>query len=344
MKPTRPREPVHLRLVERSAAGDDFLVAAPPSGDAPAAVTPLPHPTRAGSEPDLLFPEEKVGLSLDAMSSPERADGHRVATRSERVRITGSPKSRRARRDQEEEEEVGPLSTRSRSLAELMELHDAKLVPLARAGQPLAFEALYRKHVTFALHLATRIEGSARDVEDVVHDAFIKAFGRLGDLSDPGAFRSWLGSIVVFAVRSRLRRARLMSLLGLGRGADPIDLDSITSSDASPHTRAQLAQIYALLRTLPTDERIGWTLRYVEGHELDVVAKLTSCSLATVKRRIGRAQKFLEQHFVEPANASEEGPSVASTNAPAGAVEAGARVSPIGLAAVGNSRSKRVAR
>lgn len=344
---------MHLRLVERSAAGDDFLVAPPPSGDALAAVTPLPHPSRAGSEPDLLFPEEKIGLTLEPAEEPAR-----VATRSERVRIArdGSArdgtardvaaKGRRPRRDQqEEEEEVGPLSTRSRSLAELMDLHDSRLVPLARAGQAQAFEALYRKHVTFALHLATRIEGSARDVEDVVHDAFIKAFGRLGDLSDPGAFRSWLGSIVVFAVRSRLRRSRLMSLLGLGRGADPIDLDSITSSDASPHTRAQLAQIYALLRTLPTDERIGWTLRYVEGHELDVVAKLTSCSLATVKRRIGRAQKFLEQHFVEPANAQDgdagEGRPAA---APEGPSVAPARVSPIGLAAVGSSRSKRVSR
>jgi RNA polymerase sigma-70 factor (ECF subfamily) len=200
-------------------------------------------------------------------------------------------------------EEEAPLtertSSRTKALAALMDLTDARLVPIARSGDSMAFEALYRKHVSFAIHLATRIEGSSRDVEDIVHDAFIKAFARLGDLSDPAAFRSWLGSIVVFAVRSRLRRARLMSLLGLGRGADPIDLDSITSSDASPHTRAQLAQIYALLRTLPTDERISWTLRYVEGHELDVVGKLTGKSLATVKRRITKAQKFLEQHFVD---------------------------------------------
>lgn len=199
---------------------------------------------------------------------------------------------------------------KGKAVASLIELADSQLVPIARSGDQLAFEALYRKHVSFAIHLATRIEGSSRDVEDIVHDSFIKAFGRLADLADPGAFRSWLGSIVVFAVRSRLRRARLMSMLGLGRGADPIDLDSITSSDASPHTRAQLAQIYALLRTLPTDERIAWTLRYVEGNELDVVATLTDKSLATVKRKISKAQKFLEQHFVDAQSESE--PAVSS--------------------------------
>jgi RNA polymerase sigma-70 factor (ECF subfamily) len=171
-------------------------------------------------------------------------------------------------------------------------------VRLGISGETDALEALYRRHAAFAIQIATRIEGSSRDVEDVVHDAFIKAFGRLSDLADPEAFRAWLGSIVVFAVRSRLRRQRLMNVLGLGRGADPIELDSLTSPEASPHTRAQLAQIYALLRTRPTDERIAWTLRYVEGHELEMIGKLVGKSLATVKRRIAKAQRFLEEHFV----------------------------------------------
>jgi RNA polymerase sigma-70 factor (ECF subfamily) len=195
-------------------------------------------------------------------------------------------------------------------MATLTQLPDAQLVSLALGTEAKAFEILYRRHVAFAIHLATRIEGSSRDVEDIVHDAFIKAFSRLRDLSDPAAFRSWLGSIVVFAVRSRLRRTRLMNLLGLGRGSEPVDLDSLASPDASPHTRAQLAQVYALLRTRPTDERIAWTLRCVEGHELEVVARLTTCSLATVKRRISRTQAFLDEHFVteapEAARASSE--------------------------------------
>jgi RNA polymerase sigma-70 factor (ECF subfamily) len=194
--------------------------------------------------------------------------------------------------------ERGPVSTRAPARGSLSALTDAQLVGLARQKDQKAFEILYRRHVAFAIHLATRIEGSTRDVDDVVHDAFIKAFTRIGDLSDPAAFRSWLGSIVVFAVRTRLRRTRLMTLLGLGRGADPIDLDSLASPTASPHVRAQLAQIYALLRTLPTDERIAWTLRAVEGHELEACARLTGCSLATVKRRISRAQRFLDDTFV----------------------------------------------
>ncbi len=187
----------------------------------------------------------------------------------------------------------------------LAELPDAELVVLATQGNRKAIELLYRRHAAFAIHLATRIQGSATDADDVVHDAFIKAFERLKDLSDPGAFRSWLGSIVVRDLRSKMRRGKLMKTLGLVR-AEPVDLDAVASPSASPAVRAQIAQIYALLRTQPVDDRIAWTLRAVQGHDLQTVARLTSCSLATVKRRISRVQKFLDEHFVDSNTEEEE--------------------------------------
>ncbi len=181
---------------------------------------------------------------------------------------------------------------------ETSEVEDAELVLKVQAGDRQAFELLYRRHAGFAMNLAVRIQGSASDVEDVVHDAFIKAHQRLGDLRDAAAFRSWLGAIVVRLVRSRLRRRRLMASLGLTHAGDAVDLDAVASGGASPEARAQLAQVYALLQTMPTEDRIAWTLRYVERHRLEAVAQLTDCSLATAKRRIARAQRFFEQHFV----------------------------------------------
>jgi RNA polymerase sigma-70 factor (ECF subfamily) len=82
--------------------------------------------------------------------------------------------------------------------------------------------------------------------------------------------------------------------------ADPVDLDVVASAEASPEVRALLAQVYALLRTLPADDRIAWTLRHVERHRLEDVAELAGCSLATAKRRIARAQRYLSEHFVPP--------------------------------------------
>lgn len=179
---------------------------------------------------------------------------------------------------------------------------DETLVLRARendASATNAFETLYRRHAATALNLAVRIQGSTQDTEDIVHDAFVRAHGRLAELREPAAFRSWLGSIVVRLVRTRLRRRRLVAMLGLA-SPEPVDLDSIAAPGVDPEERVLLAQVYALLQTLPADERIAWTLRYVERHRLEGVAELAGCSLATAKRRIARAQAFLEEHFVSP--------------------------------------------
>jgi RNA polymerase sigma-70 factor (ECF subfamily) len=176
---------------------------------------------------------------------------------------------------------------------------DETLVGRARRADGDAFESLYRRHAEFAFNLAVRIQGSATDVEDVVHDAFLKAQERLTDLRDSAAFRPWLGSIVVRLVRTRLRRRKLLGALGL-TNPDPVEIDSLAAPDADPEARALLAQVYALLQTLAPDDRIAWTLRYVERHRLETVAVMMDCSLATAKRRIGRTQRFLTDHFVSP--------------------------------------------
>ncbi|HEY3494916.1 MAG TPA: sigma-70 family RNA polymerase sigma factor [Polyangiaceae bacterium] len=176
---------------------------------------------------------------------------------------------------------------------------DAELVARVRRADSHAFESLYRRHAPFALNLAVRIQGTTADVEDVVHDAFLRAHQCLAELREAGAFRAWLGSIVVRIVRTRLRRRRLVSLLGLGQ-PEPVDLEAVAAPDADPEARALLAQVYALLQSLPADERIAWTLRHVERHRLESVAELTDCSLATAKRRIQRAQRYLDGRFVSP--------------------------------------------
>lgn len=278
-----------LRLVEKPSA-------AAPEGDEEGArfvATPTPAPVTLDA------PAAGAGArdSVAPVSSKDGSDENENESEKEAERASTSPPPARPARPSRTPRRVEPGGS-----GPLASLPDAQLVALGARGDNAALEILYRRHAAFAINLATRIEGSARDVEDIAHDAFLRAFERLGDLSDPAAFRSWLGSIVVHKVRSRMRRGRLLSILGMGRGSEPVDLDALASPEASPHARAQIAQIYALLQTLPADDRIAWILRAVEGHDLETVARLVGCSLATVKRRISRAQQFLDEHFVDPAN------------------------------------------
>ncbi len=151
-------------------------------------------------------------------------------------------------------------------------------------------EALYRRHVARVTNAVTRVLGRSADAEDVVQDAFLVAFDRLGELRDPAAFRGWLARIAINEVRGRLRKRRWLRRLSLDREDDDVSLESLASEDASPEVKAELARIDEVLATLSAEARMAWMLRYVEGWALDEVAVALGCSLATAKRRIRDAQ------------------------------------------------------
>jgi RNA polymerase sigma-70 factor (ECF subfamily) len=170
---------------------------------------------------------------------------------------------------------------------------DAELVRRVREGDRGAEDALYRRHAKPTAGLIARLLGRREDVEDVLHDAFVTALTKIGDLREPSAFRPWLTMIAVTNVRRVLRRRRLMRALGLWPSSDSVSLEQLASRDVSPHVRAELAVVDGILARLPTDQRIAWMLRHVEGHRRQDVAELCGCSLATIKRRLSAAERVM---------------------------------------------------
>ena len=169
---------------------------------------------------------------------------------------------------------------------------DATLVQAARGGQEWAREALFRRYVRMALGLAYRLMPFEQDSDDLVQDSFLYAFERLDRLSNPQAFQAWLSSIVVRTAGKRLRRRRLQYRLGL-RSATPIDADEVVSRAAPPDVAAELRALYALLDSLPAQERVALVLRRVERLELPEIAEQMGLSISTVKRRLLAAEARL---------------------------------------------------
>jgi RNA polymerase sigma-70 factor (ECF subfamily) len=165
-------------------------------------------------------------------------------------------------------------------------------VVAARADEPWAKEALFRRYITMVNGLGFRLLGRDSDLEDLVQDSFIEAWRSLPKLEQPQAFGSWLGSIVIRTAHKMIRRRRLASRLGLRR-SEPIDVDALISPTAPPDVRSELQAIYRAVESLPASTRTAFILRRVEGLPLDDIAKSLGTSLATVKRRIADAEKRL---------------------------------------------------
>ena len=132
---------------------------------------------------------------------------------------------------------------------------DAQLVARAIEGDRWGREMLYRRHATYLLAIAARLLGNRNEGEEVVQDTFVTAFEQLSTLREPAALRGWLAQIAVSQVRRRMRRGRLMRVLGLDRGADDATLAALASPGTNPDQRAELALIDRAMRGMPANVR-----------------------------------------------------------------------------------------
>ncbi len=169
---------------------------------------------------------------------------------------------------------------------------DAALVVAARADEPWAKEALFRRYATMVNGLGFRLLGRDSELDDLVQESFTEAWRSLPRLEAPQAFGSWLGAIVIRTAHKMLRRRRLATRLGLRR-SEPIDLDSLIAPTAPPDARSELRAIYRLVEGLPAPTRVAFILRRVEGIALEEIAQALHVSIATVKRRIADAERRL---------------------------------------------------
>ncbi len=176
------------------------------------------------------------------------------------------------------------------------EASDAELVVAMRAGDVRAEERLFKRHAVVVHRLARRMLRSDHDADDVVQDTFTKAHEQLASLRDPTLYRAWLMRTAVSLVHRRFRRRKLLATLGFVDMPDGAGLADVMLPTLSAETRLDIIRIDAALARAPADERIAWTLRHVDGLALDEVAVACGTSLATVKRKIAKAQAIVSAH------------------------------------------------
>jgi RNA polymerase sigma-70 factor (ECF subfamily) len=149
----------------------------------------------------------------------------------------------------------------------------------------------FREHAAFVAKMAHRLTGRSQEVDDIVQDVFIVAVRGAGALRDPTALRHWLATITVRVARKRLRTLRLRRFCGVD---DAPEYERVAAPGATPEDQALLTRVFEILDTVSVNHRVAWSLRHVEGYDLEVVAELCGCSLATAKRWIGAAHAKLE--------------------------------------------------
>ncbi|HSN83387.1 MAG TPA: sigma-70 family RNA polymerase sigma factor [Polyangiales bacterium] len=176
---------------------------------------------------------------------------------------------------------------------------DEALVDSLILGEPEARAWFFDAYGRYVERLLVRVLGPDPEVEDLLHDVFAEALGNVHKLRDPARLKAWLTRMTVFIARGRLRRRRRQSWLSF---LPEEELPASASPSTPPEARDLLQRVFAVLQRLHPNQRIAFSLRYIEGMTLPEAAEASGVSLATFKRRL----KAADRAFMERAQRADE--------------------------------------
>ena len=166
-----------------------------------------------------------------------------------------------------------------------------KAVDRVLSGDRSAFQQIVDATSQKLVRLGARIMGNQADAEDVVQEAYVKAYRSLtsGEFDRRSSTNTWLYRIVVNgaidAKRSRKRR---------GEASDE-QVDLGWDGAAFAEARMALSELDDWLRALPTDQRAALVLQSMEGLNNTEIAKIMGVSEGAVEQRLVRARATLRQ-------------------------------------------------
>jgi RNA polymerase sigma-70 factor (ECF subfamily) len=163
-------------------------------------------------------------------------------------------------------------------------------VERVRSGDTAAFQRIVDATSARLVRLAARMLGNVSDAEDVVQEAYVKAYRALttGEFEGRANISTWLYRIVsnqaIDAMRSRKRRPQ------------PTDTADESISDlASAEQKLALKELEDWLSDLPPEQRAALVLKTVEGLTSPEIAEVLQCSEGAVEQRLVRARAALRK-------------------------------------------------
>ncbi|MBI3731050.1 MAG: RNA polymerase sigma factor RpoE [Burkholderiales bacterium] len=179
---------------------------------------------------------------------------------------------------------------------------DQLLVERVQRGDKKAFELLVSKYQRKLMRLVSRLVYDHAEAEDVVQEAFIKAYRALPNFRGESAFYTWLYRIGVNTAKNHLvtqgRRAPTSTDADVDEAESFVDADGLRDINTPESLLAskQIAEtVNSAMLTLPEELRNAITLREIEGLSYDEIAEVMLCPIGTVRSRIFRAREAIAE-------------------------------------------------
>ena len=186
-------------------------------------------------------------------------------------------------------------------------MEEEHLIIRCQNGDTEAFEELVTPYMGKMINVAHAILQDREGAYDAAQETFLKAFKYIKKFGGRSSFYTWLYRICVNvcmdAIQTRKRNATVDFVYRNKEGEEVDGMDQIPDDAPSPEqlvgageTRRQIARA---MNQLPDEYRTAIVLRELENMRYDDIAKVLKCPVGTVRSRINRARKRLQEILIE---------------------------------------------
>jgi RNA polymerase sigma-70 factor (ECF subfamily) len=170
-----------------------------------------------------------------------------------------------------------------------------ELINLSRQNDSQAFRKLVEAHQSMVYTLAFRLLCNDEDAKDIVQETFIRAWKHLDNFKLELKFSTWLYTIAANQCYDKLKKAKHNYILRLD---DPNVISEFISNENIEKTmiNTELALIISsLTRNLTPKQKLVFTLRDLEGFEIEEIISITSLSASKIKSNLYLARQFIRK-------------------------------------------------
>ncbi len=178
-------------------------------------------------------------------------------------------------------------------------LSDEEVVRKVLGGQRALFEILMRRYNRRLFRVTRSIVTNDLEAEDIIQDAYVRAYAHLNQFEGRARFSTWLTRIAIYEAYARIRRVDYQKVDSIsvmeGQGMD------VKAKGRNPEQQIYDGELKMLLEkafdALPDDYRSVFMLRTIEGLSTAETAECLEISEENVKTRLHRARAVLQREL-----------------------------------------------
>lgn len=162
-------------------------------------------------------------------------------------------------------------------------------------GDICAFDILFARHSDTIHAMLQKFTSNNDDVEDLMQEAFMKAFLKIGQYNPKYDFGAWIYTIArnTFVDFSRTQRSNALNPQNISLESGNITQASAPTPEDYIINAQQRAQIERYIAMLPEDYRQLFELRFIDEYSYEEIAEKLDMKLGTVKTRIFRVRNIM---------------------------------------------------